>query len=190
MAHDNRPLRGCPRVCDDRRVQEPALAAELVARMKLDQQARRALDEADQLSNDGEAVRRVVEVDRDNTAWLHGVLAGGWPGRTKVGEDGAQAAWLLCQHADRDLALQRRALVLLETAVAEGDAPARQLAYLTDRVLVAEQHKQRYGTQFLSVGSEMWVQPIEEPEGLDQRRAEMGLEPCEEYGRLMRSGFE
>jgi hypothetical protein len=189
MAHDIRALRGCPRACDDRRMRDPALAAELVARMELDQQARRALDEGHELSNEGEAVQRVFEIDRDNTAWLRGVLAGGWPGRTKVGEDGARAAWLLCQHADRDRALQQRALALLEAAVAEGDAPEPHLAYLTDRVLVAEGRKQRYGTQVLSVGSDMWVQPIEEPDGLDQRRAEMGLEPFEEYERLMRSRF-
>jgi len=37
-------------------------------------------------------------IDTDNTRWLGEVLADrGWPGRSLVGEDGADAAWLLAQ---------------------------------------------------------------------------------------------
>jgi hypothetical protein len=39
-----------------------------------------------------------------------------------VGEDGAHAAWLLAQHADRDPAFQRRCLDLLTQAVAGREA--------------------------------------------------------------------
>jgi hypothetical protein len=48
-------------------------------------------------------------VDQDNTRWLADVVsARGWPGWKLVGEDGAAAAWLLAQHADRDPAWQHR----------------------------------------------------------------------------------
>ena len=54
------------------------------------------------------AATRVGEVDADNTAWLCGVVDHhGWPGASLVGEDGAQAAWLLVQHADQDPGFQR-----------------------------------------------------------------------------------
>jgi hypothetical protein len=47
-------------------------------------------------------------VDEDNTRWLGDLLTThGWPGRTVVGEDGALAAFLLAQHADRAPDLQR-----------------------------------------------------------------------------------
>src|SRR2546422_2708299 len=34
--------------------------------------------------------------------------AHGWPGRSRVGEEGAQAAWLILQHAIRNPPLMRR----------------------------------------------------------------------------------
>jgi len=48
-------------------------------------------------------------------------------------------------------------------------------------------NERAHGWLTISVRSEC---PVEDPDGLDQRRAEMGLEPFEEYERLMRSGFE
>ncbi|WP_425473561.1 DUF6624 domain-containing protein [Streptomyces tailanensis] len=60
-----------------------------------------------------------------------------------------------------------------------GDASARHLAYLTDRVLVADGQPQLYGTQYTheADGTELRPQPIADPERLDERRAAMGLEP-------------
>jgi|HubBroStandDraft_3_1064219.scaffolds.fasta_scaffold71532_2 hypothetical protein len=60
----------------------------------------------------------------------HAVASGthaprGWPGRTLVGEDGAQAAWLLAQHADHNPDLQRAFLDALRDAVARGELPRR-----------------------------------------------------------------
>ena len=106
----------------------------------------------------------------------------GWPGRSLVGEDGAQHAWLLAQHADRQLDFQRWALSLLADAVDRGEATARQLAYLTDRVRMNEGREQRYGTQLADVRDGMVVPwPVEDPDQLDARRAAVGLEPFFEY---------
>src|SRR5262245_38888508 len=43
----------------------------------------------------------------------------GWPTADLVGEDAARAAWLIAQHADRQLDVQRRALRLMEQAVTQ-----------------------------------------------------------------------
>jgi hypothetical protein len=68
-------------------------------------------------------------VDADNTAWLASVFDRyGWPGHTLAGEEAANAAWLLAQHADASPAVQQRALELLTAAVDSGDATPRQLA--------------------------------------------------------------
>src|SRR6266545_453181 len=96
----------------------------------------------------------------------------GWPARTLVGEDGAQAAWLLAQHADQDPALQRAFLDALRSAVAEGEASPAHLAYLEDRVRVHAGQPQLYGTQFTVTDGEFGPYPIEDPQRLDERREE------------------
>lgn len=73
----------------------------------------------------------------------------GWPTAELVGEDAARGAWLIAQHADRQLDVQRRALRLMEQAVAAGSAAPRELAFLRDRTLVNEGRKQIYGTQIM-----------------------------------------
>src|SRR3546814_13780913 len=70
----------------------------------------------------------------------------GWPGWSLVGQDGSTAAWAIVQHADLDLDFQRRGQELLEAAVDAGAASPGALAYLHDRVLVAEGQPQVYGT--------------------------------------------
>lgn len=109
--------------------------------------------------------------------------AHGWPTAELVGADASRAAWLIAQHADRQLDVQRQALALMERAVAEGEASGTQLAFLRDRTYVNEGREQRYGTQIAGVREDgtpvPW--PCEEPERLDARRAEAGIEPFAAY---------
>ena len=157
----------------------PDLYAELMKRMKTDQDARLA-----QPPNGFQ----IMLIDWDNTTWMKQVIEKhGWPGRTMVGRDGAQAAWLLVQHADRDPAFQRRCLELLTKVYEKGDASADQVAYLTDRVLLAEGKPQVYGTQFETVNGKLQPRPIENEAEVDKRRAEMGLAPLAVYAEKMRS---
>jgi hypothetical protein len=126
-------------------------------------------------------------VDQDNTRWLGDLLVTrGWPGRTLVGEAGAQAAWLLAQHAD-DPVQQRACLDALRGAVAQGEASPVHLAYLEDRVRVRAGKLQLYGTQFTVTGGELGPFPIEDPQRLDERRAEAGLEPFAVYKACMQA---
>jgi len=128
-------------------------------------------------------------VDTENTRWLADLVATrGWPGRTVAGEDGAEAAWLLAQHADGDPELQRAFLEALRGAVADGDASPGNLAYLEDRVRVHDGRPQLYGTQFTVTDGELQPSPIEDPQRLDERRAEAGLDPFAAYEALMRAG--
>lgn len=100
----------------------------------------------------------------------------GWPGRRLAGEDGAQAAWLVLQHAISHPALLRRCLPLLQEAAAQGDIPAWQPAILEDRIRVFEGRPQRFGTQFdWDAKGEFRPLPIEDPAGVDERRRTLGL---------------
>ena len=97
------------------------------------------------------------------------------------------AAWLLAQHADRDLDLQRAFLDALRGAVAEGEASPANLAYLEDRVRVADERPQLYGTQFTVTDGDFVPCPIEDPQRLDERRAAAGLEPFAVYEAQIKS---
>ena len=126
-------------------------------------------------------------IDEENTRWLGELLsARGWPGRALVGEEGTEAAWLLAQHADRDLVRQRAFLHALRSAVGQGQASPAHLAYLEDRVRVNADQPQLYGTQFTVTDGELGPCPIEDRQRLDERRAEAGLEPFADYEARMR----
>ncbi len=153
---------------------DDALHTELLRRAAIDQVARKALD------MDG-----MREADAENLPWLKAVVAArGWPGVSLVGTDGAHAAWLLAQHADSDPAFQRHCLDLMTAAVEVGEATTRELAYLTDRVLLAEGKQQVYGTQVTREEGRFVPLSLSDPDGLDARRAAAGLEPFAEYARL------
>jgi len=149
----------------------PDLRAELLRRAERDQAARESLDAA-----------AFSAADAENLPWLRQVIAEtGWPGHSVVGEDGAHAAWLLAQHADADPAFQRHCLDLLTAAAAAGEATLRQVAYLTDRVLLAEGQPQEFGTQ-VTARNGAWVPAsLRSPATVDRRREAMGLAPLSEY---------
>jgi hypothetical protein len=101
----------------------------------------------------------------------------GWPGITLVGEDGATAAWLIAQHADFDVPFQRQCLALVEEAYQRGEVTGMHLAYLTDRVLIAERKPQLYGTQGTPIYS------AEEKAQVEARRKKLGLPSMAEMAR-------
>ena len=105
----------------------------------------------------------------------------GWPGTSMVGEDGADAAWLVLYHAVGDPALQRRCLPLLQEAAAGGAIPAWHPATLLDGIRFREGRPQVFGSVFdWDETGEMAPWPIEHPAGVDERRASVGLPPLAE----------
>ena len=111
----------------------------------------------------------------------------GWRGRSIAGLDGADAAFVLIQHADADTAFQARALPLLDRAYREGEATGQQLALLTDRVATARGAPQLYGTQADLVAGRAVPKPIRDPAYVDARRATVGLPPLREYLHILDS---
>jgi hypothetical protein len=162
------------------------LRAELLARRDEDQRIRRKAAESAPGPHmpSPPLLTEWQRIDQANTRWLAELTDRmGWPGRTLVGKDGAHAAWLLAQHSDAEH--QRRFLGLLRAVVAVGEASARDLAYLEDRVRVFSGQPQLYGTQFSYEQDGLKPHPVEDPEHLDQRRATVGLGPFAEYEAQM-----
>jgi hypothetical protein len=175
------------------------LRKELLARMKEDQEFRTKLTPlfARQRAGKGAQVQHEIdalmkqgtETDKRNTAWLKKVVEKhGWPGNSLVGTDGALAAFLLVQHADLDHAFQSKCLPLLAEAVKKKDLSPSYLAYLTDRVALAENRKQVYGTQLRTENGKLVPAPIEDEANVDRRRKEVGLQPLAEYVKMVESG--
>jgi hypothetical protein len=131
-------------------------------------------------------IEAMAAADGENLPWLRQVVAdAGWPGKSLVGDDGAHAAWLLAQHADRDPAFQRRCLNLLTAAVEHGEATVVEQAYLTDRVLLAEGKPQEYGTQAIARDGRFVPRDLRDPDHVDERRASVGLGSLAEYLAIM-----
>jgi hypothetical protein len=123
------------------------------------------------------------EGDQARTERLKEIVAEhGWPTYDLVGEDGENAAWIIAQHSDLDPAFQGEALGLLRDAVERGQASPGNLAYLEDRVAVGRGEPQTYGTQ-IGCGPDgaTPATPIRDEAGVEDRRAEAGLEPLADY---------
>ncbi|WP_428273566.1 DUF6624 domain-containing protein [Candidatus Palauibacter sp.] len=164
------------------------LRDELLEMARRDLQVRAELVDSGELFGAGYEPR-MARVHERNARRLRRIIELiGWPGTDLVGPDGAEAAWLILQHAIAEPDLQRHALPLLQTAARDGTASPRQAAMLEDRIRFFEGRPQRYGTQFdwdaegnLSPGD------VEDPERLDERRHAIGLPPLAEQMEEVRT---
>jgi hypothetical protein len=73
------------------------LREELLQRSAEEQKLRKELIDR---PNDEELIKHMIEVDQQNTTWLEQIIQQhGWPGISVVGEDGANAVFLIVQHS-------------------------------------------------------------------------------------------
>lgn len=158
-------------------IQHSQISEKLVEMYKKDQELRHEIDftKEDQL-----LASKMKEVDRENRQRLKEIVDEiGWPTISKVGKKGAEAAWLLAQHADQGLEFQKKCLELMKEN--KNDVSKRDVAYLEDRVLVNEGKPQKYGTQFyLDENKKLKPRPIQNKDKLNEKREEMGMKPFEE----------
>ncbi|RZA33954.1 MAG: hypothetical protein EOP92_18175 [Lysobacteraceae bacterium] len=166
-------------------------AAELEVMTTADQALRKRVDFLDPESKvQRKLAGHIVLVDRTNTERLKALIARcGWPSKAAHGEQTPGHAWLLTQHADHDVAFQKQALALIEeAAAASGEGINRPFAYLYDRVAVAENRPQRYGTQLSTGGNNhcaLEFAPMEDRAQVEARRAQLSLPPLDAYKRMV-----
>jgi len=94
----------------------------------------------------------------------------GHPTKKLIGRQAMKSFWILIQHQDFDLELQKECMK-------NCDFEPKEKALLTDRVLVNEGKKQIYGTQFhRDKKMNLIPRPIEDIKNLEKRRKSIGLE--------------
>ena len=124
----------------------------------------------------------ISEKDSINLIKVKNILdTKGWLGEDVVGEKGNTTLFLVIQHAD--IATQEHYLPMMREAVKNGKAKASNLALLEDRVALRQGRKQIYGSQINrdQKTQEFYVSPLEDPDNVDKRRAEVGLQPLAVY---------
>ena len=141
-----------------------------------DQRVRQELLDAGLLG--GSYVPRMEAIHVKNAARLRQIITKhGWPGEDIVGKDGAEAAWMIAQHAIGEPEFQREALRLLQDCAAAGRAPAWHAAYLEDRIAMYEDRPQRFGSQWIDDPRDGRIRPwkLADPDRVNDLRASVGL---------------
>lgn len=124
----------------------------------------------------------IIENDSINLIKVKAILdTYGWLGADVIGSTGNSTLFLVIQHSN--LPTQEKYLPLMREAVKKGKAFGGNLALLEDRVALGQGKRQIYGSQISrNPDTKMhYVRPLEDPENVDKRRAEVGLPPLAEY---------
>lgn len=111
----------------------------------------------------------------------------GYPTADKVGEEAAEAAWLVIQHAIARPDFMRKCLVLLENSASKNKRERISMVYLADRIAVFEDRPQLYGTQFdWDENGHLSPNLCDHPDQVNERRAALGLKLLEEQTQIIR----
>ena len=132
---------------------------------------------------------KTAAVDVKLTAELKEMVARhGWPVIAMVGYDASNDAMAMLTHSP-DHAWQLSLVTKLEKLAGEGKIDGSALATVVDKELVSEHKLQRYGTQFKVVDGGMAMFAVEDPAGLDARRAMVFLMPIKAYEGMLEQTY-
>ena len=161
-------------------------AEELLKMRDRDLALRRKLEEAGRLDSGYDP--EMERLHRENAARLEAWIdRNGFPTARRVGNEAADAAWLIVQHAIGNPRLMKRVAALLRALPAGEDDP-RHPAYLEDRIAMYEGRPQQYGTQFEWNENGILTPALHDaPERVDARRRALGLPTLAETTRNFRN---
>lgn len=141
---------------------------------KEDKKERAGHHKGSKIKNDKKRIRELKKLIQQH----------GWPTVSLVGKKASTNAWLLVQHADHDLKFQKYILNLLEEIdkANRNDIDRANIAYLKDRILMAEKKKQLFGTQFrFDKQGRLSLYPIKNLKGIGSLRKAYKLPPLKEF---------
>ncbi len=133
-----------------------------------------------------DSIRRTLSigvVDSINLQKLRLIIAKyGWPGCNILGIKGDIDFWGLVQHADKDVELQKTALILLEAQLRINNSRKENYAYLYDRICVNDNKPQLFGTQVKNADKNNFeLHPLQDAANVDVYRKAFNLTSLEVY---------
>lgn len=138
-----------------------------------------------------ETMGKQWQIDQQNMVFIDSIIGQyGYPGTSLVGPGTDRAAWSVIQHSERIDEFLPQIKIAAET----GELPFRLYAMMLDRSLMNQNQPQHYGTQAMTY---FWnspeeinlIWPIEDPQGVNQRRKAAGFtQTVEEYAREILDG--
>jgi len=126
--------------------------------------------------------KTIAEKDSINLIKIQKILdERGWLSPEIIGGKGNMTLFLVIQHSP--IEIQEKYLPMMREAAKKNNARPSSLALLEDRVALRTGKRQIYGSQIArdSETGEFYVSPIENPEEVNKRRAEVGLGTIEDY---------
>ncbi len=105
----------------------------------------------------------------------------GFPTQDVVGGTAVTAVFLVIQHSDQKT--REKYMPMFREAALKGELPNSSYALLKDRTDLGQGKKQTFGSQIMTDANtgKSFVRPLEDPENVDKRRAEVGLDPISNY---------
>ncbi len=120
------------------------------------------------------------KIQRNNLNYIQNILDKGFfPFKDLTSDKAYKSFFLTIQHSDSIELMERTAGIIQKAQAHQVDKP--DYAFLIDRIRVFEGKPQLYGTQFRKKDGITSFFDIEDGSKMDSRRAELGMEPFEEY---------
>lgn len=102
----------------------------------------------------------------------------GWLGKSQIGEAANGVLFTTIQHA-KDNAIRKKYFPLLKESAKNGESSLSAMATMKDRILIMDGKPQHYGTQSGMVNGKMEMLPVKDPQKLNERRKQVGLQVME-----------
>ena len=122
------------------------------------------------------------EVNKQNLNKVINILNQcGMPNWEQVPRYQFSTIWLVIQHSSKEV--RRTYFPILKQSAENGDLRKKVIAMMEDRMMMDYNKPQIYGTQvYRKSNSEPWIlYNLKDPELVNKRREEVGLEPIEQY---------
>ncbi|QES87414.1 DUF6624 domain-containing protein [Rhizosphaericola mali] len=138
-------------------------------------------------SNDS-LLKQINKVDSINENYVLQLLENNGWNKYELDESSNHVIFLVLDHMNKkDVAIMEQYAPLMKEKADAGKLDKSDYATFFDRICKYKNEPQYYGTQFVKIGKDQYVWPINDVENVDKRRASVDLPDMESYIGLVKS---